>query len=102
MPATWESLVVSLPCNQCCMAVAQVLWCVHSDSVVCMCLVFLLWVPNLTLTKEHMMVSIFSKGAKGLINQWGAGMSLPVQASGMDDLTLEDIKDKIHTKATIK
>jgi hypothetical protein len=65
-------------------------------------LVFLLWAPNLMLTKECMMASMFSKGAKGLINQWGASMSLLVQASGVDDLLLEDVENKIHTKATIK
>jgi len=64
VPPTWESLVVSLPCDQCCMAVAQVLWRAHSDSVVCTWLVFLLWAPDSTSTKEHMLVSMFSKGAK--------------------------------------
>ena len=39
---------------------------------------------------------------KGLINQWGASMSLLVQASGMDDLSLEEVENKICTKATIK
>jgi hypothetical protein len=100
--ATWESLVASLPRDQCRMAVAQVPWRAHSDSVVRTRLVFLLWAPDSTSTKERMMASMFSKGAKGLIDQWGAGMSLPVQASGVDDLSLEDVENKIRAKATVK
>jgi hypothetical protein len=44
------------------------------------------------------------KGAKGLIDQWrgGGGMSLPIQAAGVDDLALEDVEDKIRAKATVK
>jgi hypothetical protein len=102
VPLTWESLVASLPGDQCCMAMAQVPWCTHTDGVVCMWLVFLLWAPNSTSTKEHMLASMFSKGTKGMINQWGTSMSLPIQATGVDDLALKDIEDKIHTKATIK
>jgi len=29
-------------------------------------------------------------------------MSLPIQATGINDLTLKDIEDKIHTKAMVK
>jgi hypothetical protein len=49
-----------------------------------------------------MVASMFAKGAKGLIDQWGAGMSLPIQAAGVDDLALEDVEDKIRAKATVK
>jgi hypothetical protein len=40
----------------------------------------------------------------GLIDQWrgGGGMSLPIQAAGVDDLALEDVEDKIRAKATVK
>ncbi|ELR16324.1 Cofilin/tropomyosin-type actin-binding protein [Acanthamoeba castellanii str. Neff] len=96
VPATWESLVASLPRDQCRMAVAQVPWRAHSDSVVRTRLVFLLWAPDSTSTKERMMASMFSKGAKGLIDH------LPVQASGVDDLSLEDVENKIRAKATVK
>ena len=102
VPPTWESLVASLPRDQCRMAVAQVPWRAHSDSVVRTRLVFLLWAPDSTSTKERMLASMFSKGAKGLIDQWGAGMSLPVQASGVDDLSLEYVENKIRAKATVK
>jgi hypothetical protein len=102
VPTTWESLVASLPHNQCRMAMAQVLWHVHSNSIVHTQLVFLLWVPDLMLTKERMLASMFSKGTKGLIDQWGTSMSLPIQATSVNDLTLKDVEDKICTKATIK
>ena len=102
VPPTWESLVASLPRDQCRMAVAQVPWRAHSDSVVRTRLVFLLWAPDSTSTKERMVASMFAKGAKGLIDQWGGGMSLPIQAAGVDDLALEDVEDKIRAKATVK
>jgi hypothetical protein len=100
--ATWESLVASLPRDQCRMAVAQVPWRAHADGVVRSRLVFILWAPEATSTKERMVASMFAKGAKGLIDQWGAGMSLPIQAAGVDDLALEDVEDKIRAKATVK
>ena len=68
--ATWESLVASLPRDQCRMAVAQVPWRAHADGVVRSRLVFILWAPEATSTKERMVASMFAKGAKGLIDQW--------------------------------
>ncbi|ELR24400.1 uncharacterized protein ACA1_086310 [Acanthamoeba castellanii str. Neff] len=46
--ATWESLVASLPRDQCRMAVAQVPWRAHADGVVRSRLVFILWAPEAT------------------------------------------------------
>jgi hypothetical protein len=44
-----------------------------------------------------MVASMFAKGAKGLIDQWGGGgMSLPVQASTVADLELVGVEDKIR------
>ena len=102
VPATWESLVASLPRDRCRMAVAQVPWRAHADGVMRSRQVFILWAPDSTSTKERMVASMFAKGAKGLIDQWGGGMSLPIQAAGVDDLALEDIEDKIRAKATVK
>jgi hypothetical protein len=102
VPATWESLVASLPRDRCRMAVAQVPWRAHADGVMRSRQVFILWAPDSTSTKERMVASMFAKGAKGLIDQWGAGMSLPIQAAGVDDLALEDVEDKIRAKATVK
>jgi hypothetical protein len=102
VPATWESLVASLPRDRCRMAVAQVPWRAHADGVVRSRQVFILWAPDSTSTKERMVASMFAKGAKGLIDQWGGGMSLPIQAAGVDDLALEDVEDKIRAKATVK
>jgi hypothetical protein len=86
------------------MAVAQVPWRAHADGVMRSRLVFILWAPDSTSTKERMVASMFAKGAKGLIDQWrgGGGMSLPIQAAGLDDLALEDVEDKIRSKATVK
>jgi hypothetical protein len=103
VPATWASLVASLPSEQCRMAVAQVPWRAHSDGVVRSRLVFLLWAPDFgPSTKDRMLASMFSKGVKHMVDQWGAGMSLPVQAATVADLDLADIEDKIRAKATVK
>ncbi|ELR24864.1 uncharacterized protein ACA1_175390 [Acanthamoeba castellanii str. Neff] len=92
------SLVASLPRDQCRMAVAQVPWRAHADGVMRSRLVFILWAPDATSTKERMV------GEHGLIDQWrgGGGMSLPIQAAGVGDVALEDVEDKIHAKATVK
>jgi hypothetical protein len=102
--ATWESLMASLPRDQCRMALAQVPWRAHSDGVVRTRAVFILWTPQEGPSiKERMVASMFTKGAKGLIDQWGGGgMSLPVQASTVADLELVDVEDKIRAKATVK
>jgi hypothetical protein len=103
VPATWASLVASLPSEQCRMAVAQVPWRAHSDGVVRSRLIFLLWAPDFgPSTKDRMLASMFSKGVKHMVDQWGAGMSLPVQAATVADLDLADIEDKIRAKATVK
>jgi hypothetical protein len=104
VPATWESLMASLPQDQCRMALAQVPWRAHSDGVVRTRAVFILWTPQEGPSiKERMAASMFTKGAKGLIDQWGGGgMSLAVQASTVADLELVDVEDKIRAKATVK
>jgi hypothetical protein len=66
-------------------------------------LVFLLWAPDFgPSTRERMTASMFSKGVKHLLDQWGGGMSLPVQASTVADLDLAEIESKIRAKATVK
>jgi hypothetical protein len=103
LPATWDSLVASLPRDQCRMVLAQVPWRAHSDGVVRTRPIFILWAPqDGPSVKERMVASMFAKGAKGLIDQWGAGMSLPVQAATIADLQLVDVEDKIRAKATVK
>jgi hypothetical protein len=103
LPATWDGLVASLPRDQCGMVLAQVPWRAHSDGVVRTRPIFILWAPqDGPSVKERMVASMFAKGAKGLINQWGASMSLPVQAATIADLQLVDVEDKIRAKATVK
>jgi hypothetical protein len=102
VPSTWDQLVASLPRDQCRMALAQVPWTAHSDNVTRSRLVFILWAPSHGPSiKQRMTASMFSKGVERMVEQW-VGMPVRVEAAGVDDLELADVRDKIRSKATVK
>lgn len=99
---TWANLVESLPPKQCRMVVAQVPWTAHSDSVTRTRLVLLHWVPSHgPTTKERMQAAMFAKGVTQLIHQW-AGMPILVHAADVDELGLDQVQEKIRSRATVK